>query len=116
MGAGTWTLETAYLPPGETSLKDDLDAEPQRLTPAQADPSGARPALLGQIMWPLGDAGDSSVSVFGSTFFDPDAVRAQASATYTLTTSDQEVSLTAGGQFGPEPLVLTFGLGVKQFS
>ena len=110
-----WTLEAAYLSPGEANLKDEPDAGPQRLGPAQAASPAARPALLGQVAWPLGDAGDSSVSVFSSTFFDPDAVRAQAAATYTLTTSDQEVRLTVGGQFGPEPFVLTFGFGVKQF-
>lgn len=115
LDAGSWTLEAAYLSPGEASLKDDPDAEPQRLSAAQADPSGTRPAVLGQLAWPLGDAGDSSVSFFGSTFFDPDAVRAQASAMYSLTTNDREMSLTAAGRTALLPFVLTFNLGVKQF-
>ncbi len=115
LDVGTWTLEAAYLSPGEASLKDDSDAETQRLSPAQADPSGARPAVLGQIAWPLGEAGDRSVSFFGGTFFDPDAVRSQVSASYTVTASENELSLTTGGLFGPEPLSVTLSLGFRQF-
>lgn len=117
LDAGSWTLEAAYLPPGDSSLKDNPDADTgtQRLAAAQVFSVAPRPALLGQLAWPLGDAGDRSVALFGGTFFDPDAVRGQASATYTATTGDQALTFTGGGAFGPEPLLLTSSLSVNQF-
>lgn len=117
LDAAAWTLEAAYLPPGEGNLKNDAEAEvgAQQADAGQTDPLEPRPALLGQLAWPLGDAGDMSVSLFGSMFLDPDAVRGQTSATYSFATGEQELTLTAGGFFGPEPLTLRLNLGVRQF-
>lgn len=117
LDTGSWTLEAAYLPPGEGTLKDDPDAEiaAQQVSTDRTGSPDPRPALLGQLAWPLGDAGDMSLTLFGSALLDLDAVRAQTSATYSFTTSEQEVSLSAGGFFGYEPLTLRLILGVKQF-
>lgn len=117
LDAGTWTLEAAYLPPGESNLKGDVDAEvgEQQLKGYQADALAPRPALLSQVAWPFGEAGDMSVLLFGSAFLDPDAVRVGASASFSVLAGDQELTLSTGGAFGPEPATLTFNLDVKQY-
>ncbi len=106
---GTWTLEAAYLTPGEVSLKDD-DVAPAQLSPTVKP----RPAVLGQVALPLGDEGDRSLSLTGNAFFDPDAVRSGIGASYTLL-ADAELTLGAAARFGPEPAVATLSLGVKGF-
>lgn len=114
---GSWTLEAAYFSPGERNLKDDSDAEiaARQVDMGQTGFTDPRPILLGQLAWPLGDAGDMSLTLFGNAALDPDAVRAQTSATYSFAASEQEVSLSAGGSFGPEPFTLRLNFGVKQF-
>ena len=56
-----------------------------------------------------------SVSLLGSTFLDPDAVRVGATTSFSILTGDQEFTLSTGGAFGPEPATLTFNLNVKQY-
>lgn len=76
LDVGAWTLEAAYLPLGGSSLKGDADSGvgAQLLKKHQAGALAPRPALLGQFAWPLGEAGDMSISLLSSTFLDPDAV------------------------------------------
>ena len=117
LNAGAWTLEAAYLPPGESNLKGDANSGvvPQQLKAHQVAALAPRPALLGQLAWPLGEAGEMSVSLLGSTFLDPDAVRVGATTSFSILTGDQEFTLSTGGAFGPEPATLTFNLNVKQY-
>lgn len=107
---GTWTLEAAYLTPGETSLKDDDDLDPAQLSPAVKP----RPAVLGQVALPLGDEGAMSLSLTGNAFFDADAVRSGIGASYTLL-ADAELTLGAAARFGPEPSVVTLSFSTKAF-
>ncbi len=107
---GTWTLEAAYLTPGETSLKDDDNVSPAQLSSA-VDP---RPGVLGQVTLPLGDEGDTNLSLNIDAFFDPDAVRSGVSANYTLL-ADAELTLGAGARFGPEPTVGVVNVSIKTF-
>lgn len=108
---GTWTLEAAYLTPGETSLKED-----DELTPAQHAPTtDPHPAVSGQVVLPLGDKGEMSLLLTGNAFFDPDAVRPGVGASYTLLTNETELTLGAGARFGPEPAAITVNVSVKQF-
>ncbi len=110
LATGTWTLEAAYLTPGDTSLKDDDNVAPAQVLPAV----NPRPAVLGQVALPLGDEGDISLSFTGNAFFDPDAVRSGVGASYTLL-SDAELTVGAAARFGPEPTVATLRLSVKGF-
>ena len=121
---GTWTLEAAYLAPDSTSLKDDLAP-----TLAPAQPSAERsaavnlrvnprisphPAVLGQLVLPLGDADGMSLALTGNAFFDPDAVRGGIGASYTLF-ADAELTLGAATRFGPEPVATTLTLSLRGF-
>jgi hypothetical protein len=56
-----------------------------------------------------------SVSLLGSTFLDPGAVRFGATASFSIFAGDQELTLSTGGVFGPEPAALAFDLNVKQY-
>ena len=107
--SGTWTLEAAYLTPGDASLKDDDVAPAQALLAVNP-----RPAVLGQVALPLGDEGDKLLSLTGNAFFDPDAVRSGIGASYTLF-SDAELTIGAAAWFGPEPAVVTLSFAVKEF-
>lgn len=107
---GTWTLEAAYLTPGETSLKED-----DELTPAQHAPkTDPHPAVSGQIVLTLGDEGEMNLLLTGNAFFDPDAVRSGIGASYTLL-ADAELTLGAAARFGPEPAAVTVNVSMKQF-
>lgn len=107
---GTWTLEAAYLTPGNASVKDAAEVSPAQAAPT-AEP---RPAVFAQVALPLGDEGDQNLSLTGNTFFGPDAVRSAVGASYTLL-SDAELTLGAGAGFGPEPTVVTLRVSVKEF-
>lgn len=117
LDAGAWTLEAAYFPPGASNLKGDTDAEvgTQQASAYRTDALIPRPALLGQLAWPLGDAGDTSVLLFGSVFLDADAVRVSAIASYNVFAGDQDLTLSTGGAFGPGAATISFNLKVKQF-
>jgi hypothetical protein len=110
----SWTLEAAYLSPGEGALKDDPDAEPG-VAALQVLNQEPRPALLAQLALPLGEAGDMSLSASGGAFFDADAVRGRVGTSFSFLGQEQELTLSALGFIGPEPLALTLGLGVKSY-
>lgn len=88
-----WTLEAAWLPPVPTL--------------------SARPVVLGQIALPLGEAG--SLSLFGSSAFDPDAPRFTALASYSHLEGEREVTASLRAQLGPEPPAVGLSLKVTGF-
>lgn len=108
---GMWTLEAAYLSPGNASAR----GQAERDLAAQQALVGPRPVINGQLALPLGEQGDHSLTFTAGALFDPDAARARVGIGYSVLGDDRAFTVNAGGLFGPEPATLTLGLSVRQF-